>query len=209
MNQSLNQDSPLKANGRFSRLSYLAWNLVITLVILIIFAVAFAIFGASFGTESFASASIPMIIFSVIIYILIIYFTFIFLIRRLHDRNHSGWLSLLMLVPFVNFVFFFYIIFAKGQAETNDYGPPRETLGWEKVLAWIYIIVMIVSIVAAISLLTLFDNTMSQSGGTLLEQAEAIEQEYTEEGYDETYDESESYIDAEADTSSESSVTTE
>ncbi len=52
--------------------------------------------------------SMPLMVLLVLIYGVAIYFSVIFLIRRLHDRNHNGWLSLLTLlifVPVVNLVF--------------------------------------------------------------------------------------------------------
>ena len=57
------------------------------------------LFNTAEGAENI---SIPGLIMMGILYIVLIYFSFIFTIRRLHDRNHTGWLSLLMLVPLVN-----------------------------------------------------------------------------------------------------------
>ena len=71
---------------------------------------------------------------AIIIYIALIYFSFIFIIRRLHDKNQSGWLSLLMFIPLVNLFFFIYLSCAKGDTGANNYGAPRITQGWEKVL---------------------------------------------------------------------------
>jgi len=43
-------------------------------------------------------------------------------IKRLHDLDKSGWYSLLLLIPFVNFVFGLYILFKKGADGRNQYG---------------------------------------------------------------------------------------
>lgn len=43
-------------------------------------------------------------------------------IRRLHDLNKSGWFCLLMLVPFVNNIFPFYVLLAPGTVGPNEYG---------------------------------------------------------------------------------------
>ncbi|MFO1257433.1 MAG: DUF805 domain-containing protein [Gammaproteobacteria bacterium] len=40
---------------------------------------------------------------------------FALLIKRLHDLGYSGWWSLLIGVPIVNFVFLLLLIFKKGQ----------------------------------------------------------------------------------------------
>ncbi len=44
-------------------------------------------------------------------------------IRRLHDLGHTGWLALVTFIPFVNFVFGIYLLFALGTRGPNIYGP--------------------------------------------------------------------------------------
>jgi uncharacterized membrane protein YhaH (DUF805 family) len=44
--------------------------------------------------------------------------------RRLNDLDKSGWLTLLMLVPFVNAVFGLWILFWPGTSGVNRFGPP-------------------------------------------------------------------------------------
>lgn len=90
-------------------------------------------------------------IFIILIYVALMYFTFVFTIRRLHDRNHTGWLSLLMLVPLANVILMLYLIFAPGDDRSNSYGSPRPTAGWEAVLAWIYILIFVLAIIGGIA----------------------------------------------------------
>ena len=45
-------------------------------------------------------------------------------IRRCHDLGHSGWLVLLSFLPYVNFVFGLYLVFASGEPGPNRFGPP-------------------------------------------------------------------------------------
>jgi len=40
-------------------------------------------------------------------------------VRRIHDLNHSGWLVLLLLIPFINFFLGLYFILAPSQPEEN------------------------------------------------------------------------------------------
>ena len=68
----------------------------------------------------------------------------IFLIRRLHDRNHSGWLCLLIFVPVVNILFTLYLLLAPGHQETNAYGPPRTTRGWETIFVILYLVLAVI-----------------------------------------------------------------
>ena len=45
------------------------------------------------------------------------------IIRRLHDLNKSGWFSLLLFVPIIDFFFGLYLLFVKGTDGPNEYGP--------------------------------------------------------------------------------------
>ena len=106
-----------------------------------------------------------------------IFFSFIFAIRRLHDKNQSGWLSLIMLVPLINLFFFVYLSCAKGDAGTNNYGAPRVTKGWEKVLGWIYIILIpIGTILIAVSAIPAYQSYIERAQLQQLEYQQQIEQ---------------------------------
>ena len=141
------QDSALSAAGRFGRLSFLAWNCLLSLGLAVLIAIVAPNLLLELGS---GSMGIGMILL-VIIYIVALYFSFIFTIRRLHDRNHTGWLSLLILVPLVNIILGLYLVFAPGDDRQNSYGAVRETAGWEKVLAWIFIVLMILAIIGSFS----------------------------------------------------------
>ena len=149
--------SNLSANGRFGRLAYLGWNMLMGVVIIGI-AILLAILIPNFDqqiTNPSPVLIIAMAIIGLVFYIALIYYSFIFTIRRLHDRNQSGWLSLLMLVPLVNFILFIYLSCAKGDAAANNYGAPHLTKTWEKILGWIYIILLpiaMLGLVAAIAI---------------------------------------------------------
>lgn len=45
-------------------------------------------------------------------------------VRRLHDVNQSGLLTLLVLVPFIDLLLFLYLLFAPGTQGPNKYGEP-------------------------------------------------------------------------------------
>ncbi|WP_111893823.1 DUF805 domain-containing protein [Acinetobacter sp. MB5] len=138
-------DSGFNASGRFGRLSYLGWNMLLAIFVFFLAIIAALLIPALTKSSTGSSIYIFGGLF-VIVYIAMIYFSFVFSIRRLHDRNQTGWLSLLSLVPLVNFLFFIYLSCAKGDETQNNYGSPRITQGWEKVLAWIYIILFPISI---------------------------------------------------------------
>ena len=44
-------------------------------------------------------------------------------VKRCHDIGHTGWISLLFYVPFVNFLFVGYLVIIPGDEGPNKYGP--------------------------------------------------------------------------------------
>jgi uncharacterized membrane protein YhaH (DUF805 family) len=148
---SLQNDKVLSANGRFGRLSYLAWSLVILLG----FALVAIVVGIIVGVASHSGTPPTTLLFVLlgIGYIALLYFAVIFGIRRLHDLDKSGWLWLINLIPFVGIFFSFYLLFASGTNGPNRFGPQRQTPGWEKILGWVYIaIIPLIGILAAIAI---------------------------------------------------------
>ena len=119
-----NQDSPFSANGRFGRLSYLGWNMLLGLVLVLIVT---SVILVEPNLIIYMKDSMTSMIFFGILYLIVIYFSLIFTIRRLHDLDQSGWLSLVTLIPVINLFFFLYLIFAPGTQGSNKYGAPRMT----------------------------------------------------------------------------------
>ena len=145
--------SALSPNGRFGRLSYLGWNMLMTFSLLIIIGMIAAFSpGLFMDSSTLAGSAMVATVLIGLAYLVMLYFSFVFTIRRLHDRNHTGWLSLLILIPLVNLIFILYLIFAKGDDRPNQYGPRRSTRTWEKVLGWLYFLIFPLAILAAIAL---------------------------------------------------------
>lgn len=129
---------------RIGRLRYLAHAFLAYLLFGIVAAI-----GAGLATGVHAI----FWVIAVVGYLAIIVSLVIFIIQRLHDLNHSGWLSLLMFVPLVNLFFGLYITFAGGTKGTNNYGlqpPPNKIWHWIAGLA--FPIMFTVGILAAIAL---------------------------------------------------------
>lgn len=146
-------ESALSPNGRFGRLSYLGWNMLMTFSLLIIIGMIAAFSpGLLMDSSALAGSSMVAAVLIGFAYLVMLYLSFVFTIRRLHDRNHTGWLSLLILIPLVNLIFILYLIFAKGDDRPNQYGPRRSTRTWEKVLGWLYFLIFPLAILAAIAL---------------------------------------------------------
>ncbi len=58
----------------------------------------------------------------------VLYITFTAYIKRLHDLDKSGWMSLLILIPFANIYLFVICGFFKWTVWENKYWP--DPLGW-------------------------------------------------------------------------------
>ncbi|MBK0063495.1 MULTISPECIES: DUF805 domain-containing protein [unclassified Acinetobacter] len=159
------KDNPLSPNGRFNRLSYLGWYGFLNIVTVIVY-LALGVFVGVFSLNTFSINDRVIDLFSgamgvgvVILWVVVAYFHIVFLVRRLHDANRSGWLCLLLLIPIVQFLFMLYVIFAPGSKGFNDYGAPRSSAVWEKILAWLMIIVMILSLFSIASLISFMSST--------------------------------------------------
>lgn len=140
-------DHPLSPNGRFNRLSYLGWYGLLSLLCMAGFLGIFAFAGFFNMNQDNVDAAIlstfsGFSVFALIaLWLVAFYCQIVFMIRRLHDLNKTGWLSLLVLVPILQFFFTLYVLLAPGTPHRNDYGDVRPSRGWEKLLAWIMILV--------------------------------------------------------------------
>ncbi len=150
-------DEPFySVNGRIGRLRFLAYSAAMGMVLYVAFLV-FSLLGVGLlsATNGNAFASI---IFGIIILVLAvgyIYATFAPAIRRFNDTNHTGWLSLLLLVPYLNVLVLLFLVFMPGTDGFNDYGvPARPPTTRVKVLALLVPIglVVLIGILAAIAL---------------------------------------------------------
>lgn len=145
-------DRPLTPSGRFNRLSYLAWYGFINLMgLMCLFGTGLimGIFSLSQVTWddqllNALSGSFGFIMFG--ISILFFYFHVVLIIRRLHDTNRSGWWCLLFFVPVIQFILIVYLLLVPGSKANNDYGAPRPSPVWEKILGWMILIVLLLSL---------------------------------------------------------------
>ena len=134
---AITHDSGWNPAGRFGRRSYLAWNMLIGVYFFLIGAIA-AFIVPDLTAKNPNALPFPFMIAAVFLYGIGLYFTVIFSIRRLHDRDHSGWLVLLFLVPLLNLLLMLYMISAPGNPARNIYGQARVTRGWETAFALLY-----------------------------------------------------------------------
>lgn len=153
-------DHPLSASGRFGRLSAIAWygfihlmtlfaSIALSLVLGLLNLQQWSMSHLSLNTLS----SMTGLGFSVI-FLLYLYFLWVITIRRLHDMNRSGWFSLFFLLPILNVLLSLYLLFGSGSTGSNRYGAARLTAIWEKILAWLMIILTLLSFIVSGSLMS-------------------------------------------------------
>jgi uncharacterized membrane protein YhaH (DUF805 family) len=125
MSYQQNSDSSIwTAEGRAGRATYF-WT-----------ALVLAVFGLP-AEMLLKQPNVPTPVIAVVALLMLVmaYVGLMVTIKRCHDRGHSGWLSLIGFVPFVNFALGIYLLFAKGSQAVNEYGPPgggaeTKTAGW-------------------------------------------------------------------------------
>jgi uncharacterized membrane protein YhaH (DUF805 family) len=123
-------------NGRFGRLSWLAWNLVLGLVAAAI-TVVFAYVEAKNPNASAALKGLGVMAALGAAYLFLM-----FSIRRLHDIDSSGWWSLIFFSPPANFIMWLALAIMRGDAECDKFGPERPTRRWERALGIIVIVML-------------------------------------------------------------------
>jgi uncharacterized membrane protein YhaH (DUF805 family) len=145
--EQLPQYSELKVfsvSGRIGRVRYLGWTMAMLLCMLplmLVFAGA-SVMSSVLGTLILGVAVIAMIVVGVFIGV-----------QRLHDMGWSGWLWLVNFVPFIGSVFALLMLIIPGTQGVNRYGPPPPPNSTGvKVLAWLFLLVPVTGIVAAIAL---------------------------------------------------------
>lgn len=76
------------------------------------------------GVVASAMSSVEMFIIGAIATTVV---SFLVAAKRWHDMNKSGWNSLAFFIPFLGYIVFIWLGFAKGNPYPNDYGPPPGT----------------------------------------------------------------------------------
>jgi hypothetical protein len=100
------------------------------------------VLGSAVGPE------IPMILMGVG-YLVVLVIVVLLTIQRSHDMNRSGWLTLLLIVPLINLIFWFI----PGTIGENRFGPRPPPNGTGVViLALAFPVLAIIGIIAAVAL---------------------------------------------------------
>ena len=137
------KDLFLSARGRISASEY-----VVSVVLLIILSpiLAFLLVVIS----AILPNVLKVIVFAAF-FVLVIWSCFALIIKRLHDRGHGDGWALLCLVPVVNVMLFFYLIFCKSVPRTNRFGRCPATVS--KPLSIVCYAIIILSIFYSLKML--------------------------------------------------------
>lgn len=130
--------------GRIGRVRYLGWLMAMTLCFIPILVVGtgFAAFSSTLGMLVIGLISLAAIVISIFIGV-----------QRLHDIGWSGWLLLVHLIPVVGSVFALLMLIIPGTQGANRFGPPPPPNSTSvKILAWLFLLIPISGIVAAIAI---------------------------------------------------------
>ncbi|MBV7583821.1 DUF805 domain-containing protein [Pseudomonas sp. PDM33] len=102
-------------SGRIGRVRYLGWSAALSFIVFGAYLVASLLMAVSMplGVAAIAAVVIAAVVFSVPIGV-----------QRLHDLGWSGWLWLVLLVPFANAVLSLLMLFMPGEQTANRFGPP-------------------------------------------------------------------------------------
>ncbi|WP_244308973.1 DUF805 domain-containing protein [Pseudomonas duriflava] len=146
----------LSLNGRIGRLRFLAWSLV-SATVLALFSLIFVALGSS---SALGGAG-----FTLSITLLALAVTLSIGVQRLHDMGWSGWLWLISAIPFVGGLFTLLLLIVPGNREANRYGPPPPPNSTSvKVLASLWLVVVILGILAAIAVPAYYAYTLRATG---------------------------------------------
>ena len=143
--------SGFSSQGRLGRLSYIARSgLCHFLFIISTSWVVHSLHLINWNTMMLRIPHVPshpfLLMFVGLVWLcLYVYLMTIYLIRRLHDLNQSGWMSLMLMIPVLNLFLMLYVLMASGTPQINRYGAVQRTATWEKCCAWLLILLFIVS----------------------------------------------------------------
>ena len=135
----------LSASGRIGRLRYISYSLGIAILAMLVMRLILV----AVATSIPADVVKPIILGIVgLTYLGVIVVNVLLTIQRCHDFNVTGWLSLILLIPFAPLLF--WVI--PGTRGANDYGAQPPPNGWAAVIAVGLIFLLVIGILAAIAI---------------------------------------------------------
>jgi uncharacterized membrane protein YhaH (DUF805 family) len=135
--------------GRIGRVRYIAYTIGVYFTLMFAAGILVTVFGLATGVEGVRmsmgilfAAYLPVIIWGISL-----------TVRRLNDMGHTGWWSIVMLIPVVQFFMWLWLVCGRGDDYRNEYGAiPSENTRGVVFAAWFLPGFFVVGLVAAIVL---------------------------------------------------------
>lgn len=119
--------------GRSRRLEYWMYTLLCTIIAVLFTVALFTLVAASRDQEP-TPAFFALLGLGVIVWLALVIPGIAVTVRRLHDRNMSGWAYLMVLIPYLGSFALLVIMLLPGTQGPNDYGPdPKDPHGTEEL----------------------------------------------------------------------------
>ena len=152
----LDRSSVFSSAGRFGRVGFMAWFFGFPVLVSAIAAGAAVFLLAGQRYVKLLEFVYPFVL------VILVPLSFVFIIRRLHDLNKSGWISLFFLVPAVNLLLLLVLIFFPGTSGVNHHGAPRLARGYESVVVALGFSILAMGLVAWFGMPRLLDLVVSK-----------------------------------------------
>ncbi|QRY58433.1 DUF805 domain-containing protein [Sphingobacterium siyangense] len=108
------RDNYANFEGRARRKEY--WMYILTVLII---GAVFGILGKIASLFTYISGLVSLALFIPGIAVTV---------RRLHDTNKSGWFILVFFIPFIGWIYLFYLLVLEGDKASNQYGPDPKAI---------------------------------------------------------------------------------
>jgi uncharacterized membrane protein YhaH (DUF805 family) len=122
-------------SGRIDRMGYFlggVYTIAPIVIVILLYALSSLLFG---GTNVLRSGmNIVLYVFGLVWTVMYIPVTVGLSIRRWHDLNETGWLTLLNYVPIIGYIIPLVMLFARGTDGSNNYGDRLSPRDFDRVL---------------------------------------------------------------------------
>lgn len=146
------QPEMFSTRGRIGRVRYFAYSMAMQFLAFLGLGIAGALLLSLVGKDDPALAVNVTMGLGFAVYAALLIIAFVLIKRRLNDLDHTGWLSLLLLVPLVNVVLALYAMLWPGSAGHNNYGP--KPVPNPVALTLFVTVILMLTILAGIAVMT-------------------------------------------------------
>lgn len=105
-------------SGRARRREYWWYQVLTAIVVTVLMIIDAVVFGVNWW--AYDGAAGPLATFAALFFVIP---NLAVSVRRLHDRDKSGWWVLIAVFPLIGFLFLFYQYISAGTPGDNQYGP--------------------------------------------------------------------------------------